>query len=96
MNWSDIKQTSGNDNVIIITRNGKCISFSEDDVRPMGRIAGGVRAIKLEDDDEVVSMEAGTAWRRASCCHRKGLWKENSGRGLQDTGKRRQGSADLR
>ena len=52
-----IKQTSGNDNVIIITRNGKCISFSEDDVRPMGRIAGGVRAIKLEDDDEVVSME---------------------------------------
>lgn len=52
-----IKQTSGSDNVIIITRNGKCISFSEDDVRPMGRIAGGVRAIKLEDDDEVVSME---------------------------------------
>lgn len=52
-----IKQTSGNDNVIIITRNGKCISFSEHDVRSMGRIAGGVRAIKLEDDDEVVSME---------------------------------------
>ena len=52
-----IKQTSGNDNVIIITKYGKCICFSEDDVRPMGRIAGGVRAIKLEDDDEVVSME---------------------------------------
>jgi len=52
-----IKQTSGSDTVIIITKNGKCISFSEDDVRPMGRIAGGVRAIKLEDDDEVVSME---------------------------------------
>ena len=52
-----IKQTSGSDNVIIITKNGKCISFSEDDVRPMGRIAGGVRAIKLEDDDEVVSLE---------------------------------------
>ncbi|NLD19725.1 MAG: DNA gyrase subunit A [Clostridiales bacterium] len=52
-----IKQTSGSDNVIIITKNGKCISFSEHDVRPMGRVAGGVRAIKLEDDDEVVSME---------------------------------------
>ena len=52
-----IKQTSGSDNVIIITKNGKCICFSEDDGRPMGRIAGGVRAIKLEDDDEVVSME---------------------------------------
>ena len=52
-----IKQTSGTDNVIIITRNGKCICFSEEDVRPMGRIAGGVRAIRLEDDDEVVSMQ---------------------------------------
>ncbi|MCI8645541.1 MAG: DNA gyrase subunit A [Firmicutes bacterium] len=53
----DIKQTTGTDNVIIVTKNGKCICFSEDDVRPMGRIAGGVRAIKLEDDDEVVAME---------------------------------------
>lgn len=53
----DIKETSGNDNVIIVTKHGKCISFSEHDVRPMGRIAGGVRAIKLEGDDEVVSME---------------------------------------
>ncbi|MBO4724931.1 MAG: DNA gyrase subunit A, partial [Firmicutes bacterium] len=53
----DVKQTSGTDTIIIVTKNGKCISFSEEDVRPMGRIAGGVRAIKLEDDDEVVSME---------------------------------------
>ncbi len=53
----DIKETTGTDNVIIVTKQGKCICFSEDDVRPMGRIAGGVRAIKLEDDDEVVSME---------------------------------------
>ena len=52
-----IKQTTGDDNVIIITKNGKCICFSEEDVRPMGRIAGGVRAISLEDDDEVVSMQ---------------------------------------
>ena len=43
--------------MIIVTKHGKCICFSEDDVRPMGRIAGGVRAIKLEGDDEVVSME---------------------------------------
>jgi len=52
-----IKQTSGTDNVIIITKNGKCICFSEKDVRPMGRVAGGVRAINLEKDDEVVAME---------------------------------------
>ena len=53
----DIRETSGNNNVIIVTKHGKCISFSEEDVRPMGRIAGGVRAIKLEKDDEGVSME---------------------------------------
>ena len=52
-----IQQTTGKNNVIIVTKHGKCICFSEDDVRPMGRIAGGVRAINLEKDDEVVSME---------------------------------------
>jgi len=52
----DIKETTGRNNIIIVTRKGKCICFSEEDVRPMGRIAGGVRAIKLEKDDEVVSM----------------------------------------
>lgn len=52
----DIKQTSGNDDVIIVTKNGKSIRINEKDVRPMGRVAGGVRAIKLEEDDEVVSM----------------------------------------
>ena len=52
-----IKQTTGSNNVIIVTKHGKCICFSEEDVRSMGRIAGGVRAIKLEKDDEVVAME---------------------------------------
>jgi DNA gyrase subunit A len=52
-----IKQTTGTSNVIIVTKFGKCICFSEDDVRSMGRIAGGVRAIKLEKGDEVVAME---------------------------------------
>ncbi len=52
-----IKQTTGTSNVIIVTKNGKCICFSETDVRPMGRMAGGVRAIKLEEDDTVCAME---------------------------------------
>ncbi|MDR2355995.1 MAG: DNA gyrase subunit A [Clostridiales Family XIII bacterium] len=52
-----IKQTSGTGSVIIVTRNGKCICFHENDVRAMGRMAGGVRAIKLEGDDEIVAME---------------------------------------
>ncbi|MCI5884912.1 MAG: DNA gyrase subunit A [Clostridiales bacterium] len=52
-----VKESNGDANVIIVTKYGKCICFSEDDVRIMGRIAGGVRAIKLEGDDEVVSMQ---------------------------------------
>ena len=52
----DIKQTSGSDDVIIVTKYGKSIRFNEQDVRPMGRAAAGVRAIKLDEGDEVVSM----------------------------------------
>ena len=52
-----VRETSGTNNIVIVTKNGKCICFNEEDVRPMGRIAGGVRAIKLEKDDEVVAME---------------------------------------
>ncbi|MEG2298186.1 MAG: DNA gyrase C-terminal beta-propeller domain-containing protein, partial [Anaerovoracaceae bacterium] len=52
-----VRETSGEDNVIIVTKQGKSIRFSEHDVRPMGRAAGGVRAIKLDQGDEVVSME---------------------------------------
>ena len=53
----DIKETTGTANVIIITKQGKCICFSEEDVRPMGRAASGVHAIDLGKNDAVVSME---------------------------------------
>lgn len=52
-----VRETSGEDNVIIVTKQGKSIRFSEHDVRAMGRAAGGVRAIKLDEGDEIVSME---------------------------------------
>jgi len=52
-----IKQSSGENVVILVTKFGKCICFSEKDVRPMGRTAGGVRGINLEKDDEVVAMD---------------------------------------
>ena len=52
-----IQETTGTKNVIIVTKQGKCICFNEEDVRPMGRLAGGVRAITLEKGDEVVAME---------------------------------------
>ncbi|MDD6920546.1 MAG: DNA gyrase subunit A [Eubacteriales bacterium] len=52
----EINETSGNDDIIIVTKKGQSIRFNEKDVRPMGRSSMGVRAIKLDGDDEVVSM----------------------------------------
>ncbi|OGH41153.1 MAG: DNA gyrase subunit A, partial [Candidatus Levybacteria bacterium RIFCSPLOWO2_01_FULL_40_96] len=53
--WSNL--TTGNDNALIFTRNGKSIRFSEDSVRPMGRNTRGVRGIRLIGEDEVVGMD---------------------------------------
>nr|WP_314630430.1 DNA gyrase subunit A [uncultured Mogibacterium sp.] len=52
-----VSQSSGEESVYVVTKKGKSITFHEDDVRSMGRSAGGVRAITLDKDDEVVSME---------------------------------------
>ena len=53
----DVKLTNGKDDIIMATRNGIAIHFSEEDVRPMGRTAHGVRGITLRKDDYVVSMD---------------------------------------
>ena len=52
-----ILQTSGSDEIMVATRKGKSIRFSEEDVRPMGRAAYGTRGIRLTRNDEVVSAE---------------------------------------
>ena len=52
-----VKPTSGEDDVLLISKKGKAIRFSEKSVRPMGRTATGVIGIKLDEDDEVVSCE---------------------------------------
>ena len=59
-----VSQSSGDESVYVITKKGKSITFPEDDVRSMGRSAGGVRAISLDDGDEVVSMELDSTWER--------------------------------
>lgn len=52
-----VSQSNGDENIYVITKLGKAIAFNENDVRSMGRNAAGVRAINLDYDDEVVSME---------------------------------------
>ncbi len=48
-------RSSGGREIMLVTAQGKAIRFSEDDVRPTGRTAGGVNAIRLGDGDEVAS-----------------------------------------
>lgn len=50
-----VMETDGTKDIIVGTRDGMSIIFSEDDVRPMGRVSTGVRAMKLRPGDEVVS-----------------------------------------
>jgi DNA gyrase subunit A len=52
----DVKLTSGRDEVVLITREGQSIRFSEENVRDMGRPAAGVRGISLESSDAVVAL----------------------------------------
>jgi len=55
LSWAKI--TSGEDQVFLVTKNGKCIRFQETDTRPMGRHTRGVRGILLKDEDYVVGMD---------------------------------------
>lgn len=52
-----VRLTNGNNEIILANRNGRAIRFNEQDVRPMGRVATGVRGMTLDGgDDEVVGM----------------------------------------
>ena len=53
-----VKLTDGEDNVVLVTRNGMCITFDEKEVRPIGRTAQGVIGIRLDEDDFVIGMES--------------------------------------
>ncbi len=48
--------TDGRDQLLIASRNGRCVRFNEEDARPLGRTSSGVRGINLDSDDEVVGM----------------------------------------
>lgn len=56
-----IKQTTGKNDVIISTSAGQAVRFSEEECRPMGRAARGVRGVRLRTDDSVVGMDIVTS-----------------------------------
>ncbi|MCA9378797.1 DNA gyrase subunit A, partial [Candidatus Dojkabacteria bacterium] len=52
-----VKPTTGDDTLILVTRQAKSIHFHEEDVRETGRATMGVRGVKIKEDDEVISMD---------------------------------------
>jgi DNA gyrase subunit A len=50
--------SNGGDDILMVSKLGQGIRFSEDDVRPMGRAAAGVRGMKMRAGDEVVSLDS--------------------------------------
>jgi DNA gyrase subunit A len=74
----DAKLTNGRQEVVLITRNGMSIRFSEEDVRPMGRPATGVRGIELEADDSVVALAVAEPEATLLVAGENGLGKRTS------------------
>ena len=54
----NVRLTDGEDNVVLVTRKGMCITFDEKDVRSVGRVSQGVLGIRVAADDEVIGMES--------------------------------------
>ncbi len=54
----NVRLSPGNEELIILSRQGMAVRFREDDVRQMGRTATGVRGIRLREGDEVVAMDS--------------------------------------
>ncbi len=52
-----VKLTTGDDDLLVATRDGYSIRFNENDARPIGRTARGVKAIELRGDDKVIGMD---------------------------------------
>lgn len=52
----DVRLTDGNQDIMLVTRNGMSIRFRESDARPLGRVSQGVKGITLEESDYVVGM----------------------------------------
>jgi DNA gyrase subunit A len=51
-----VRHSSGDDDVLMVSRKGQAIRFNESEVRPMGRAASGVQGMRLRDADEVISI----------------------------------------
>ncbi len=71
----EVKITDNTKDIFLISKNGKCIRFSENDIRPTGRTAMGVIGMTMEGDDEVVSMQLDSQGDSLLIASEKGMGK---------------------
>lgn len=74
----EVKITDGKKDVFLVTKNGMCIRFNEQDVRPTGRSSTGVIGMALEDGDEIVGMQLNTQGDYLLFVSANGLGKRTS------------------
>jgi DNA gyrase subunit A len=81
LDWARL--TNGNQEFVVVTQGGKALRFAEQNVRPMGRTAAGVMAMRLLGDDEIVSMDVVDPEGELLIVHERGWGKRVS---LQEYG----------
>ena len=74
----EVKITDNNKDVILVTKYGQCIRFSDTDVRSTGRVSMGVRGINLSDGDEIIGMQLNTQGDYLLFVSEKGMGKRTS------------------
>jgi len=74
----EVKTTTKDSQIFLVTRNGMCIRFKETDVRAMGRGAMGVRGIMLDDNDEIVGMQTDSQGASLLIVSEKGYGKRTN------------------
>ena len=90
LDWA--RMTNGDQEFIIVTRNGKALRFHEQNVRPMGRAAAGVMAMRLLGDDEIVSMDVVRSDSDLLVLHERGWGKRTSLDEFNEKGRYTQGN----
>ncbi|MEZ0537075.1 DNA gyrase subunit A [Caldicellulosiruptoraceae bacterium PP1] len=71
----DVKYTTGNSEIVLVSSFGNCVVFNEQDVRAMGRTASGVKGMTLEDGDFIVGMERADEGKYLLCVTQNGYGK---------------------
>ncbi len=90
LDWA--RMTNGNQEFIIVTRNGKALRFHEQNVRSMGRTAAGVKAMRLLGNDEIVSLEVVYPDSDLLVLHERGWGKRTALEEFREKGRHTQGN----